>query len=287
VQGATGNAGLYHLQEMLGLGTRVVAGVNPGRGGGDLYGVPLYDSVAAAVERHQPDASLVMVPARSAVDATFEALEAGVPLAIVIAEGVPVHDAMRLIRFAKECGARIVGPNTPGIISPGVAKAGIMPLRSFSRGRVGVVSRSGTLSYETSYELTRRGIGQSSFVGIGGDMVRGTSLAEVLQLFEADGETDAVVLIGEVGGNQEEVAAETVVRGMRKKVVALIAGRTARPGRRMGHAGALVTGGSGGHGDKLAALAAAGIEVADTPADVARRLARHLSPEAPTVATGG
>lgn len=279
VQGMTGNAGLYHLREMRELGTQVVAGVRPGRGGENMEGTPLFDSVAEACEAANPDAALVMVPASAAVDASFEALDAGLRLVIVIAEGVPVHDSMRLIRRARETGAILVGPNTPGLISPGKAKAGIMPLRAFMPGPVGVVSRSGTLSYETSYEMTRRGIGQSTFIGVGGDMVRGTSLGEGLRLFEADPETDAVVMIGEVGGNQEETAAREIVSSMTKPVVALIAGRTARPGRKMGHAGALVTGGRGGHADKLAALREAGVEIADSPADVALRIARRLDRE--------
>lgn len=276
VQGMTGNAGLYHLREMRQLGTRVVAGIRPGRGGEALDGTPLFDSVREACAFADLDAALVMVPARAAVDAGFEALDAGIPLVVLIAEGVPVHDSMHLIRRARERNAVLIGPNTPGLISPGKAKIGIMPLGAFMPGPVGVASRSGTLSYETSYEMTRRGIGQSTFIGVGGDMVRGTSLADSLRLFEADPGTRAVVMIGEVGGNQEETAARDVVAGMTKPVVALIAGRTARPGRKMGHAGALVSGGSGSHGDKVAALQAAGVQVADSPADVAARVANLL-----------
>lgn len=282
VQGMTGNAGLYHLREMRQLGTRVVAGVRPGRGGEALDGTPLFDSVAEACAAASPDAALVMVPARAAVDAGFEALDAGIPLVVLIAEGVPVHDSMRLIRRARERNAVLVGPNTPGLISPGQAKVGIMPMHAFMRGPVGVASRSGTLSYETSYEMTRRGIGQSTFIGVGGDMVRGTSLADSLRLFESDPETRAVVMIGEVGGNQEETAARDVVTRMTKPVVALIAGRTARPGRRMGHAGALVAGGSGGHAEKVQALRAAGVQVADSPADVAARVEKLLGASSET-----
>lgn len=280
VQGMTGNAGLYHLREMRQIGTQVVAGVRPGRGGEDFEGTPLFDSVRQACAAADPDAALVMVPARAAVDAAFEALDAGISLVVLIAEGVPVHDSMRLIRRARECGAVLIGPNTPGLISPGKAKVGIMPLGAFTAGAVGVVSRSGTLSYETSYEMTRRGIGQSTFIGVGGDMVRGTSLADSLMRLEADPETRAVVMIGEVGGNQEEAAAREVVTAMSKPVVALIAGRTARQGRRMGHAGALLTGGSGGHRSKVAALEAAGVQVADSPAAVAERVAALLGESA-------
>lgn len=282
VQGMTGNAGLYHLREMRQLGTRVVAGVRPGRGGEELDGTPLFDSVAEACAAASPDTALVMVPARAAVDAGFEALDSGIPLVVLIAEGVPVHDSMRLIRRARERNTVLIGPNTPGLISPGEAKVGIMPMHAFMRGPVGVASRSGTLSYETSYEMTRRGIGQSTFIGVGGDMVRGTSLADSLRLFEADPDTRAVVMIGEVGGNQEETAARDVVSVMTKPVVALIAGRTARPGRKMGHAGALVTGGSGGHAEKVQALQAAGVQVADSPADVAARVAKLLGASSDT-----
>ncbi|MSP67664.1 MAG: succinate--CoA ligase subunit alpha [Alphaproteobacteria bacterium] len=280
--GANSNAGRYHLGEAIAIGTRVVAGVSPGKGGGEIGGLPNFESVAEAVAGGVPDAALLMTPARFAVDAAYECLDAGIRLIIMIAEGVPVHDTLRLIAAVRARGARLVGPNTPGLLAPGRAKGGLMPMNAFSRGPVGMVSRSGTLSYETAKELTRAGIGQSSFVGVGGDSVRGTSIAEVLDLMERDPETEAIVLIGEIGGNQEEVAAERLRRGFTKPVVAYIAGEQARPGRTMGHAGALVTGGVGAYADKVAALAAAGAVIATSPADVAIKIASLLSQRKPT-----
>ena len=278
VQGAAGNAGVYHIGEMLAIGTRVVAGADAGKGGADVHGVPVHDSVAAACDAlgSRPDATLIFQPAHRAAASTDEALDAAIPLVVLVAEGVPVHDTLRLVHRARDLGVRLVGPNTPGLLSPGRAKAGLMPMRAFSEGSVGMVSRSGTLSYETAMELTARSIGQSTFVGVGGDLARGTSMAEAVALLNDDPATQIIVIIGEIGGNQEETATTLIAEQGKKPVVAMIAGRAARPGRRMGHAGALVTGGVGAFAEKVAALQDAGIEVADSPADAARRVAALL-----------
>ena len=278
VQGATGNAGAYHIGEMLTIGTRVVAGADTGKDGETVHGVPVHGSVAAACDAlgTVPDATLIFQPAHRAAASANEALDARIPLIILVAEGVPLHDTLRLVQRARDLGVRLVGPNTPGLLSPGKAKAGLMPMRAFSQGTVGMVSRSGTLSYETAMELTKRGIGQSTFVGVGGDPARGTSMAEAVGLLNDDPDTNVIVVIGEIGGNQEETAAAYIRAQGRKPVVAMIAGRAARPGRRMGHAGALVSGGVGAFADKVAALQDAGIAVADSPADAARRVAAIL-----------
>lgn len=284
VQGATGNAGVYHIGEMLEIGTRVVAGTGVGQANASqraegVHGVPVYDSLVAACDAlgARPEASLIFQPAHRAAAAAHEALDAGIPLIVLIAEGVPVHDTLRLVHRARRLGVRLVGPNTPGLLSPGKAKAGLMPMRAFSPGAVGIVSRSGTLSYETAMELTGLGLGQSTFIGVGGDMARGTSMAEAVALLNDDPGTEAIVLIGEIGGNQEETAAALVAQDGRKPVVAMIAGRGARPGRRMGHAGALVNGGVGAYTDKVEALETAGVAVAASPAEAARRVAALLS----------
>jgi len=277
VQGITGTASTYHAQEMLGIGTKVVAGVSPGKGGEDVLGIPVYDSVTEAVAEKNPEASLLMVPARFATDAAFESLANGIKLIILVAEGVAVHDTMKIIRFAREKGARIVGPSSPGILSPGKAKAGLMPIRSFAPGAVGIVSRSGTLSYEIAKELISTGLGQSTFVGLGGDMIVGTSFVDVLKLMNEDAETKGIVLIGEIGGNREEVAAEYIREKVTKPVVAFIAGKGAKPGRRMGHAGAIVMSGIGTYEEKVQALNSAGVEVADSPAHVARLMKAKLA----------
>ncbi|MDN5347627.1 MAG: succinyl-CoA synthetase alpha subunit [Clostridia bacterium] len=276
IQGITGKAGSYHALEMRRQGTNVVAGVSPGRGGEKIDGIPVFDTVQEAVDAFRPDLSLVLVPARFAKDAALEAMAAGVKTVVVVAEGVPVHDSLELTAKARQYGCRVVGPNTPGIFSPGKAKAGIMPTNAFKPGHVGIVSRSGTLSYETASELTRAGLGQSTFVGLGGDMVRGTSFVDVLSLFKDDPETHGIVLIGEIGGYQEELAAKYIKENVNKPVVAFIAGRKAKPGRRMGHAGALVMGGVGTYESKVETLKEAGVQVADSPADIARIMARIL-----------
>lgn len=271
VQGITGRDGGFHASAMVAYGTRVVAGVTPGKGGQKTAdGVPVFDSMAEAVERTGANASVVYVPAAFAADAVCEAADAGVGLVVCISEGIPVRDMVRVLPFVRERGARLVGPNSPGVISPGRAKVGIMPGEIHSQGPVGVVSRSGTLTYEIVHHLTGSGLGQSTCIGIGGDSIVGTNLLDALRLFAADDETEVVVLIGEIGGNDEELAAKMIRAGYPKKVAAFIAGRTAPPGKRMGHAGAIVAGGTGTATEKIAAFEAVGVEVADTPAGIAR-----------------
>ncbi len=269
VQGITGREGSFHTQQMIEYGTTVVAGVTPGAGGRQVHGVPVFDTVADAVAATRPNVSFVAVPAPFAPDAILEAAEAGIPLIVCITEGIPVLDMVRVYHAVRARGVRLIGPNCPGLISPGKAKVGIMPGFIHSPGPVGIVSRSGTLTYEVVWALTRAGIGQSSAVGIGGDPVIGTSFVEVLELFQNDPETRAIVLIGEIGGADEEAAAECIRRHVTKPVVGFIAGRTAPPGRRMGHAGAIITGGRGTAAEKIAALEAAGVPVAERPAQVA------------------
>lgn len=275
-QGITGEAGSFHTKGCLEYGTRVVAGVTPGRGGQLVHGVPVFDTVREAVRATQATATMVFVPAPCARDAIMEAAASGLGLVVAITEGIPTHDMLRVRAALRGSPVRVIGPNCPGLITPGATKLGIMPGYIHRPGRVGVVSRSGTLTYEIVYGLTQRGIGQSTCLGVGGDPVIGTSFVEVLALFEADPETDAVVLIGEIGGTQEEEAAAFIQHRMRKPVVALIAGRGAPTGRRMGHAGAMVTGGRGTAEAKVAALEAAGVAVAESPADVAALVAARL-----------
>jgi succinyl-CoA synthetase alpha subunit len=254
---------------MVAYGTSVVGGVTPGKGGqktGD--GVPVFDSMVEAVAETGANTSVVYVPAAFAADAICEASDAGCSLVVCISEGLPVRDMVRTLPFIKERGTRLIGPNSPGIISPGKSKVGIMPGDIHREGRVGVVSRSGTLTYEIVYHLTQNGYGQSSCIGIGGDPIVGTNLLDAMRLFAEDDETDVVVLIGEIGGNDEELAARMIRDGYPKKVAAFIAGRTAPPGKRMGHAGAIVSGGTGTAAEKVAAFADAGVEVADTPAQI-------------------
>jgi succinyl-CoA synthetase alpha subunit len=277
VQGISGKAGAYHTLEMLRQGTNIVAGISPGKGGQSVHGVPLFDSVREAVADHQVYISLILVPAASVRDSVLEAIDGGVPLIVVIAEGVPVHDTLQFVAQARKKGLRVIGPNSPGIFSPGKAKLGIMPTGSFSPGNIGIVSRSGTLSYEISSHLTRNGLGQSSFVGIGGDLVSGTEFVDVLKMFNEDSETKAVVLIGEIGGAREEEAADFIRQKMTKPVVAYITGRLAQPGKRMGHAGALVIRGIGTYESKLKAMREAGVPVAQTPADIPQLVRNALS----------
>ena len=273
VQGITGREGAFHTAQMLAYGTKVVAGVTPGRGGEQMHGVPVYNTVKEAVAARRPNASIIYVPAAGAADAAIEAVDAGIPLVICITEGIPTLDAIRVYhRFAQK-GARLVGPNCPGVISPGQAKVGIMPAHIHRPGSVGVVSRSGTLTYEVVSALTARGLGQSTSVGIGGDPVIGTSFVDVLALFEADPNTEVIVLIGEIGGSDEEQAARYIQERVRKPVVGFVAGLTAPPGRRMGHAGAIITGGTGTAAEKIAALEAAGVKVARFPDEVAELVA--------------
>ena len=274
VQGITGRDGSFHTQQMQAYGTRIVGGVTPGRGGTPVHGVPVFDTVAQAVAETGAVATAVYVPPLAAADAVCEAAAAGVELIVCITEGIPVLDMVRTLPYLRERGARLVGPNCPGLITPGAGKIGILPGNIVAPGDVGVVSRSGTLTYEVVYELTRAGLGQSTCIGIGGDPLIGTRFVDVLRLFEADPGTRAVVLIGEIGGNDEEEAAAFVAAHMRKPVVAFIAGRTAPPGRRMGHAGAIVSGGSGTAAAKIAAFAAAGVPVAETPRQLVPLLRR-------------
>ena len=269
VQGITGRDGSFHTRQMIAYGTPVVAGVTPGKGGQKFEEkVPIFDTVAEAVAATGANTSVIYVPARFAADAVFEAADAGVKLVVCISEGVPVLDMTRVWPFLAEKGVRLIGPNCPGIISPGAAKVGIIPGNICAPGPVGVVSRSGTLTYEVVYQLTRAGIGQTTCVGIGGDPIIGTNFIDCLAAFEKDPATKAVVIIGEIGGTDEQNAAEFVRRKMTKPVVGFIAGQTAPPGRRMGHAGAIISGSSGTAAEKIAAFEKAGIAVMKRPADV-------------------
>lgn len=276
VQGITGRDGSFHTRQMLEYGTRIVAGVTPGKGGSQAEGVPVFDTMAEAVRHTGANTSVIYVPPRFAVDALYEAADAGVALVVCITEGIPTSDMLKVNRFYESAGVRLVGPNCPGVITPGVCKVGIMPGQIHQRGPVGVVSRSGTLTYEVVHHLTNAGLGQSTCLGVGGDMIIGLRFIEVLKMFESDRQTEAIVLIGEIGGNDEEIAAEFIQRDMTKPVVAFIAGRTAPPGKRMGHAGAIIAGGSGSAADKIAALRAAGVEVAESPAEIAEIVACEL-----------
>lgn len=275
VQGITGHQGQFHTGQMQEYGTRIVAGVSPGKEGEQVLGVPVYETVERAVERHGANASVIFVPAPFAKDAALEAIDAGIKLVVVITEHVPLHDAMEIMAFADARGATVVGPNTFGVISPGKCKIGIMPNHIFTPGPVGIVARSGTLSYEIAYSLTQAGMGQSTVVGMGGDRVVGLNFMEVLQQMEKDPETEAVVLVGEIGGTAEEEAAE-FIKGMTKPVVAYIAGREAPPGKRMGHAGAIIERGRGSYESKVAALEAGGARVAALPWQVPDLLAEVM-----------
>lgn len=276
VQGLTGKEGRFHSQQMIESGTRVVAGVTPGRGGQEVLGIPVFDTVPAAVQATGANASLIFVPPVAAADACLEALEAGIPLVVCITEGVPVHDMVRVRAESRRRGARLLGPNCPGLISPGRCKMGIMPAGIFSSGPVGLISRSGTLTYQVVDELTRAGLGQTTCVGIGGDPVLGTGFVEILELFRQDPETRAVGLIGEIGGHAEEEAARWI-RDSRLPVVAFIAGRTAPPGKRMGHAGAIVSGSGGTAQAKVEAFQEAGVPVAETTTEMVQELKRLLT----------
>lgn len=273
VQGITGRDGAFHTRSMLDYGTRIVGGVTPGKGGQAFDGkVPVFDTVADAVAATGAEASIIFVPPAVAAGAVCEAADAGIKLVVCITEGIPVRDMLRAMPYLAERGTRLVGPNCPGFINPGQAKLGIMPANIVKPGPVGVVSRSGTLTYEVVWQLTQAGLGQSTCLGIGGDPVIGTDFLDALAAFAQDPQTRALVLIGEIGGDAEERAAEFVRANLKIPVVAFIAGRTAPPGKRMGHAGAIVTGGSGTAADKEKALAAVGIPVAERPADIVPRL---------------
>ncbi len=268
VQGITGREGEFHTTQMVEYGTQVVAGVTPGGGGKRVAGVPVYNTMREAVDQTGANTSIIYVPAPFAADAVYEAVDAGIALVVCITEGIPALDEVRLYEYVRRSGARLIGPNCPGLITPGEAKVGIMPGYIHERGPVGIVSRSGTLTYEAVAALTAADIGQSTVVGIGGDPVVGTSFLNVLQMFDEDPETRGIVLMGEIGGTAEEEAAE-YIQGMGKPVVAFIAGRTAPPGRRMGHAGAIISGGRGAAEEKVRALEAANAQVASTPSEIA------------------
>jgi len=265
VQGITGRQGRLHTKLMLEYGTKIVAGVTPGKGGQEVHGIPVYDTVREALENHEANASIIFVPAPFALDAAMEAISNGLNPVVVITEGIPVHDTMKMVQVARTKGVNIVGPNTPGVISPGKCKLGIMPGYVFKPGSIGLVSRSGTLTYEIAQSLTDAGFGQSTAIGIGGDPITGLSFVDVLKMFEEDRDTKAIVLIGEIGGTAEEEAAKWIKEHCSKPVFAYIAGRTAPPGKRMGHAGAIISGSSGTAASKVEALRKAGVVVAETP----------------------
>ncbi|MCD6480151.1 succinate--CoA ligase subunit alpha [Candidatus Bathyarchaeota archaeon] len=278
VQGITGKQGRFHTKLMLEYGTKIVAGVTPGKGGDSVEGVPVYDTVAEALDRHRIDASIIFVPAPYAPDAVYEALDAGLDPIVVITEGIPIRDTMEFVARARKSDITIIGPNTPGVIKVGECKLGIMPARVFTRGKVGIISRSGTLTYEIADHISRIGLGESTCVGLGGDPITGLDFIDALRWFEEDPQTDAVVLIGEIGGDAEERAAEFIAEGgFTKPAVAYIAGRTAIPGKRMGHAGAIIQGERGTARSKIEALESAEVPVAEKPSDVARILKGLLS----------
>jgi len=270
VQGVTGREGAFHTEQMVEYGTRVVAGVTPGRGGTSLGDVPVFESVQEAVEQTGANTSIIFVPPAFAGDAIFEGAHAGLGLVLCITEGIPTLDVVRAVRFAEERGVRLIGPNCPGVMTPGQAKVGIMPANIFREGHVGVVSRSGTLTYEVVNLMTEASLGVSTCIGIGGDPVIGTTFTDVLELFRDDADTRAVILIGEIGGSDEEMAAELIGRGYPKPVVAFISGRSAPPGKRMGHAGAIISGNTGTPQSKIAAFHEANVYVGDTLDEVVK-----------------
>ena len=282
VQGITGRDGSFHTQGMIDYGTRVVSGVTPGKGGTKVHSVPVFDTVEEAVRVTGANCSVIYVPAALAQDAIYEAVDAGIPLVVCISEGIPVRDMLEVSAYLDGKPTRLVGPNCPGLISPGSCKVGIMPGFIHKPGKVGVVSRSGTLTYEVVWQLTGAGLGQSTCIGIGGDPIVGTRFADMLALYESDPGTQAIVLIGEIGGSDEEDAAVLIRKSISKPVVAFIAGQTAPPGKRMGHAGAIVSGGSGTAQEKMARLRDAGIPVAKTPSEIPGLVSEALRPKVRT-----
>lgn len=277
IQGITGNQGSFHTRLMLNYGTRIVGGVTPGKGGERVHGVLVYDTVEEVLKKHEADASIIFVPAPFAADAAFEAIEGGLKKIVIITEHIPVKATMQIMARAKHQGATVLGPNTPGAITPGECKLGIMPAHVFRRGNVGIASRSGTLTYEIAAELSAKGLGQSTCLGLGGDPIVGLSFVEVLKELERDNQTEAVVLIGEIGGDAEERAAEFISdEEYAKPVVAFVAGRTAPEGKRMGHAGAIITGKAGTAKSKIDAFTEVNVDVAERPSEVAKMLTKRL-----------